>query len=1001
MSSDSNVSVIFNSDGYEATIYPNLPIPLDTPTLLMGGNNSGTAQVIALNSSGAQLITGEGTAGSPDPGILTVQGISGGTPITISGTVTAANPSVSSNGSAIPSSSTLVGFTDGTNLQPSKVFDTNSGAGTEYVLGVNLRGSGTSGSLELGTSSNPLRIDPTGTTIQPVSATSLPLPTGASTETTLSSLNNKFSSLGQKISTNSAPVVLASDQSAIPVSQSGSWTVLSNIGTTGGLALDSTLSKLTVSQSTALGSNTQILIGGSVSTSAPSYSTGNINPLSLTTIGALRVDGSSTTQPVSGTLTVNQGTNPWATDITDRATRLLGVIYGSRGQQLLQTATNFNTQVEIAVDATLIDPRQIRSLTSSDIITANAGSGIFNITGTGTAGSSASGIVSVQGIAGGTALPISGSITATNASIGSNSSVIPTSSTQIGGSVSTAAPTYINGNLNPLSLTISGALRVDGSSVVQPISATSLPLPTGASTAAKQPTLGTAGTASTDVITVQGIASMTALKVDGSATTQPVSGTITANAGTGNFTVVQATASNLNANVSGTITANIGTTNGLALDASVNSLLVAQGSTTSGEKGTLIQGAVSTVSPTYTTAQTNPLSLTTAGALRVDASASTQPVSGTVAATQSGSWTIQPGNTPNTTPWLVTDSADGSVAPGTVATKSNLIGGQFNSSLPSLTTAQQAAIQVDSSARLITVGSGVAGTPVGGVLSVQGVSGGTALPVSLPSDLLPATQNITIQDTASTSTPVANGGAFITGTPTVGSTATFSYSSFEAIKVQVTGTWTGTLTLESSLDSGTTWFSSGIHQSGTSYTTNNFTGNFIGGLNVSGTTNFRVRATAAMTGTATVKVNQTANINSLYIVNPIKLSDATVQSVQNTIKAASTAATTTDTALVVAVSPNTSVPTFQRASTATESNVASSASSVTLLASNTARLGATIFNDSTSQLYVKLGTTASITSYTVLVNSNGYYEVPFGFNNRIDGIWSAAVGSARITEITA
>lgn len=57
-------------------------------------------------------------------------------------------------------------------------------------------------------------------------------------------------------------------------------------------------------------------------------------------------------------------------------------------------------------------------------------------------------------------------------------------------------------------------------------------LPTGASTEAKQPALGTAGSASSDVITVQGIASMTALKVDGSAVTQPVSGTVTANAGT-------------------------------------------------------------------------------------------------------------------------------------------------------------------------------------------------------------------------------------------------------------------------------------------------------------------------------------------------------------------------------------------------------------------------------------------------------------------------------------
>lgn len=49
-------------------------------------------------------------------------------------------------------------------------------------------------------------------------------------------------------------------------------------------------------------------------------------------------------------------------------------------------------------------------------------------------------------------------------------------------------------------------------------------LPTGAATAAKQPALGTAGSAATDVITVQGIASMTALKVDGSAVTQPVVG---------------------------------------------------------------------------------------------------------------------------------------------------------------------------------------------------------------------------------------------------------------------------------------------------------------------------------------------------------------------------------------------------------------------------------------------------------------------------------------------
>jgi len=48
-----------------------------------------------------------------------------------------------------------------------------------------------------------------------------------------------------------------------------------------------------------------------------------------------------------------------------------------------------------------------------------------------------------------------------------------------------------------------------------------LPLPTGASTAAKQPALGTAGSASADVISIQGIASGTAVPVSGSLTVNP------------------------------------------------------------------------------------------------------------------------------------------------------------------------------------------------------------------------------------------------------------------------------------------------------------------------------------------------------------------------------------------------------------------------------------------------------------------------------------------------
>lgn len=88
------------------------------------------------------------------------------------------------------------------------------------------------------------------------------------------------------------------------------------------------------------------------------------------------------------------------------------------------------------------------------------------------------------------------------------------------------------------------------------------------------------------------------------------------------------------------------------------------------------------------------------------------------------------------------------------------------------------------------------------------------------------------------------------------------------------------------------------------------------------------------------------------------------------------------------------------ATTATLANVVSSATSVTLLAANTARIGATIFNDSTAILYVKLGTTASATSHTIQMAAGTYYEVPFGYNGRIDGIWASANGNARITEFS-
>lgn len=107
----------------------------------------------------------------------------------------------------------------------------------------------------------------------------------------------------------------------------------------------------------------------------------------------------------------------------------------------------------------------------------------------------------------------------------------------------------------------------------------------------------------------------------------------------------------------------------------------------------------------------------------------------------------------------------------------------------------------------------------------------------------------------------------------------------------------------------------------------------------------------------------------------------------------------------IAVDLNSRVMVAQKAATATLANVAGSATSVTLIAANSARIGATITNDSSALLYIKFGTTASTTSYTVVLAGAAsapfsYYEVPAGYTGRIDGIWASATGNARTTEIT-
>lgn len=677
-------------------------------------------------------------------------------------------------------------------------------------------------------------------------------------------------------------------------------------------------------------------------------------------------------------------------------------------------------------------------------------------------------------------VPVSGTITTSpnvNVHDGAGTSITSTGSSL---NVNVTNSVAVTGTFFQATQPVSGTLTVnqgttpwlvDGSATTQPISAVALPLPSGASTAVNQAT-GNASLASIDSkltspISVaqsgtwnvglsagsntigkvdQGVGGASAWKVDGSAVIQPVNGTVTVNQGTSPW-VVTATTTTANDTNYGTVgantlrtasqignatgaalfgagtttaqvlrvvlptdqtaipvtqsgawsvTANAGTnlnTSLLALDTTVSALQVAQGSATSGEHGTLVQGAVTTNAPSYTTAQTSPLSLDTSGLLRIslkDTPANTNkflvtadPItfaspqhviidSGTAVVTQGTSpWvvsgTVAVSNLPTTV-----DTNYGAVSASTIrsaaqignatgaalfgagtttaqvlrvvlptdqtaipvnatlsAETTKVIGTVNQGTSPWITSASNFPTTVDtnygtigaSSLRIAAqIGNATgaalfgAGTTTAQVLRVVLPTDQTAIPVTQSgswsvtatqtADTAPATQNITIQDTASTTTAVANAQNFITGTPTANSAASFSISSVESVEVLVTGTWTGTLSSEVSMDGGVTWSTRGIKQAGASYISSTFTQNFSGGLNVAGMTNYRIRATAAMTGTATVRIATSLNQTSINVTNAIMLKDATTQSINSTVKAASTAAATTDTSLVVAVSPN-------------------------------------------------------------------------------------------------
>lgn len=513
-------------------------IPASTPALLIAGSDGTNSRYVTIDSSGRFITAGAGTAGTPAGGVLSIQGVSGGQAVPISGTVTANNASVSATGSAVPASATFIGGSVTT-------------AAPTYTNG-NL------GALSL-TTAGLLRVDASATTITitgTVAATqsgtwninnisgTVSLPTGAATESSLAKLTL---AQGSTTSGQSGSLHMAAVTTAAPSYTNGQTSPLS-LDTTGALRVNVTAgggSNASVSTINAATPGSATFVGGAVATSAPTYTNGNMSALSLTTAGALRVDGSAVTQPI--TMGANTNGTLGALNATVTAP-CSGVV--SIGFQIGNGLTG-TVKGQFSFDnVTWIDTYLFANNPGYNIA-------LLILSGTGTWGQ-----ISLPPGANFVRIIVSAYTS------GSASTLISTSDSTL--------PTVIPGGFAASSLDSSWAVSLNPSNNYVKL---------------------------TDGNNVQAIKA---------ASTAAVAGDMAA--------VVTLSPNNP------------------------------------------VSGAVTTAAPSYTTGTTRALSLNTAGGLRVDGSGVTQPISGTVAATQSGTWTVQPGNTANTTPWLTSISQGGNTS---------------------------------------------------------------------------------------------------------------------------------------------------------------------------------------------------------------------------------------------------------------------------------------------------------------------------------------------------
>jgi hypothetical protein len=202
--------------------------------------------------------------------------------------------------------------------------------------------------------------------------------------------------------------------------------------------------------------------------------------------------------------------------------------------------------------------------------------------------------------------------------------------TDNGGSVTVDGTVGVSGTV-----TVSGTITANVGTGTQPVSGT---VEIGATSLSALESITVQNGAGASAVNIQDGGN--SITIDGSVSvsnfpaTQPVSGTVTANAGTGTMNVsvqnasIPVTDNGGSLTIDGTVTANAGTGTFATSDANA----VSQSTATAAQKGYLsLAGATATL-PTYTAGNTNAMTMTTTGLLRVDGSNVTQPISGTVTA---------------------------------------------------------------------------------------------------------------------------------------------------------------------------------------------------------------------------------------------------------------------------------------------------------------------------------------------------------------------------------